>query len=266
MRLSGPKSTRTGIGAWGSSLSAGHVRVLGAIDRRLKAVAGQAPFVSGRVELNNLIRGDLQPDLREAFAADRRERASGEAAATIPVVDENPMANAALPSAHAYQYFYGSDGIVELEPCFPNQITLRSIEDVFGYEPGWYAPDTVVGSDLCMEGDTCGSYRVLVVQPGRTGLHVIGGSGGAAVYAPEGLGAGQWAARSRILCFKINRCAADDALSDTFGRHVRAHPDFAPVMATDAAATRSWINILVLVKEQFSGPTAWSINDALCLR
>jgi fermentation-respiration switch protein FrsA (DUF1100 family) len=115
--------------------------VLGAIDRRLKAVAGQAPFVSGRVELNNLIRGDLQPDLREAFAADRLARSSGEAAATIRVVDKNPMANAALPSVDAYQYFYGSDGVMKRDPGFLNQITLRSMEDVLGYEPGWYAPD-----------------------------------------------------------------------------------------------------------------------------
>jgi uncharacterized protein len=136
-----PEVDPSRVGAWGSSLSAGHVMVLGAIDRRLKAVAGQAPFVSGRVVLNNLIRGDLQLHLREAFAADRLARANGEAAATIPVVDENPTATAALPSADAYQYFYGSDGVIERDPAFPNQITLRSMEDVLGYEPGWYAPD-----------------------------------------------------------------------------------------------------------------------------
>ena len=36
------------IGVWGSSYSGGHVYVLGAIDRRVKAVSGQAPLVSGR--------------------------------------------------------------------------------------------------------------------------------------------------------------------------------------------------------------------------
>jgi uncharacterized protein len=129
------------VGAWGTSLSAGHVMVLGAIDRRIKAVAGQAPFVSGLVELQSMIRSDLQPAAREAFAADRRARASGKAAATIPVVDEDPMANAALPSADAYQYFYGSDGVLERDPGFANQITLRTIENMVGYEPGWYVPD-----------------------------------------------------------------------------------------------------------------------------
>src|ERR1700742_889823 len=79
------------VGAWGTSLSAGHVMVVGATDRRIKAVAGQAPFVSGLVELQSMIRSDLQAATREAFAADRRARACGESAATIPVVDENPM-------------------------------------------------------------------------------------------------------------------------------------------------------------------------------
>ena len=45
--------------------------VLGAIDRRLKAVAAQAPFASGLTQLQNLIRSDLQSTVREAFAADR---------------------------------------------------------------------------------------------------------------------------------------------------------------------------------------------------
>lgn len=129
------------VGAWGSSLSAGHVMVLGAIDRRLKAVAGQVPFVSGRLEMQSLIRSDLQPGTRKAFAADRRARARGEAPATLPLTDKDPMAGAALPSADCYEYFYGAGGVVERDPSFPNQITLRTLENVLGYEPGWYVPD-----------------------------------------------------------------------------------------------------------------------------
>ena len=36
------------IGIWGSSYSGGHVLVLGAIDRRVKAVVSQVPLISGR--------------------------------------------------------------------------------------------------------------------------------------------------------------------------------------------------------------------------
>lgn len=129
------------VGAWGTSLSAGHVMVLGAIDRRLKAVAGQVPFVSGRLQMNCLIRPDLQPAVHAEFAADRAARARGQAAATMPVAVADPMAPAALPSADSYRYFYGPGGVLERNPSYPNQITVRTIENVLGYEPGWYMPD-----------------------------------------------------------------------------------------------------------------------------
>jgi hypothetical protein len=31
--------------------------------------------------------------------------------------------------------------VIERDPGFPNQITLRTIEYMVGYEPGWYVPD-----------------------------------------------------------------------------------------------------------------------------
>lgn len=120
--------------------------------------------------------------------------------------------------------------------------------------------EIAVGSDLPMDGaQPCGSYRVIVVQAGRAefehkGHSVIGGPGSAAVFAPEGLGTGQWDAGSKMICFKIDRSAVDDALSDALGRHVASQIDFTPVMPTSAAPTRSWINMLVSFKEQFFRP------------
>ncbi len=120
--------------------------------------------------------------------------------------------------------------------------------------------DIRVGSDLAMDaGEVCGSYRVLVVQSGRTsamhrGRYVVGGPGTAAVYAPEGLAWGRWDAGSKLVCLKINRRAVDAALSDAVGRQVTAHPDFAPVLPMAAAPTRSWINMLLFFKDQFFRP------------
>ncbi len=117
--------------------------------------------------------------------------------------------------------------------------------------------EIAVGSDLPMDGgQVCGSYRVIMVQAGRTevvhrGCAVIGGPGSATVYAPEGLGKGQWDAGSRMICLKIDRSAVDDALSDALGWQVRSQVDFTPVIPTDAARAQSWINMLVSFKEQF---------------
>lgn len=93
-------------------------------------------------------------------------------------------------------------------------------------------------------------------EGGRTevvhrGCSVIGGPGSATVFTPEGLGKGQWDAGSRMICFKIDRSAVDDALSDALGWQVRSQVDFTPVIPTNAARTRSWISMLVSVKQQF---------------
>ena len=62
------------IGAWGSSCSADHAFVVAAIDRRVKAVVGQAPFISGLREFQGSVRLDMEDGSHAAFAADRRAR------------------------------------------------------------------------------------------------------------------------------------------------------------------------------------------------
>jgi dienelactone hydrolase len=64
----------TRIGVWGSSYSGGHVLVLGAIDRRVKAVVSQVPLVSGSANLAELVRADFRAGFREQFDADRAAR------------------------------------------------------------------------------------------------------------------------------------------------------------------------------------------------
>jgi dienelactone hydrolase len=128
------------IGAWGSSYSAGHAFVVAAIDRRVKAVVGQVPVVSGLREFQGMVRVDMEDHNHEAFAADRRARGRGEAPMVIAVVAKDPLAMSALPMAEAYEYFYGPDGVIERDPSFRNEITLRSVEYLYGYEPGFYLP------------------------------------------------------------------------------------------------------------------------------
>ncbi|MEE6179102.1 alpha/beta hydrolase [Mycobacterium sp. 050134] len=128
------------VGAWGTSLSAGHVYVLGAIDRRVKAVVGQSPFVSGSRTFGDLTRVDMRDSVHALFAADRRARALGEEPTYLPIVDKDPLATSTFPNPDAYQYFMGPGGVAERDSSFTNRITARSIENCFGYEPGWYLP------------------------------------------------------------------------------------------------------------------------------
>lgn len=120
--------------------------------------------------------------------------------------------------------------------------------------------DIAVNSDLCIDGgELCSTYRVLVQQSGRTqcvyrGSAVSGGPGTVGVYAPQGTVVARWDAGSRLSCFKVDRAAVEDALSDALGRRVHSQLDCTPVIPTHAALTQSWVNMLMLFKQQAFRP------------
>ena len=124
------------IGVWGSSYSGGHVIVVGALDRRVKCVVCQVPLISGLRNAKRLVRSDLLAVTRAAFDADREARYKGESPVTLPVVSEDPSAPCALPTEDSLQFF--KDVHESRAPSWQNEVTLRSIEMFWEYEPGWY--------------------------------------------------------------------------------------------------------------------------------
>ena len=164
------------IGVWGSSYSGAHSYVVGAIDRRVKAVCGQVPLISGRRAFEMLVRIDNWAATWELLAADRLARARGEEPATMPVVDEDPTAPSALPTADSYEFFSAYEGT-----SWRNEVTLRTLELFQGYEPGEYikrisptpllmvvAPnDRLVAGELACEAfETAAHPKKLVLVPG----------------------------------------------------------------------------------------------------
>ena len=130
------------IGIWGSSYSGGHVLVVGAIDRRVKCVVAQVPLISGHENARRLVRSDFVAAAVEAFDADREARFRGDAPAMVPVVDPDPMATSALPTAESWEWF--SQTGETRAPSWRNEVTLRSVEMFWEYEPGawiqWISP------------------------------------------------------------------------------------------------------------------------------
>ncbi len=129
---------RDRIGIWGSSYSGGHVLVVAAIDRRVKAVVSQVPLVSGHDNFRALVRADFIPLFRGQFDADREARYRGEPPAMVPVVDEDPLAPSALPTPDSFAWFTRTHE--ERAPSWRNEVTLRSVELFTEYEPGTYLP------------------------------------------------------------------------------------------------------------------------------
>src|SRR5260370_40121857 len=91
------------IGIWGSSYSGGHVLVVAAIDRRVKAVVSQGPLVSGHDNFRALVRADFIAGFREMFDADRLARFAGQPPAMGPVGDEDPLSASALPTPDSWE-------------------------------------------------------------------------------------------------------------------------------------------------------------------
>ena len=167
------------IGIWGSSYSGGHVIVVGAIDRRVKCVSCQVPLISGHRNARRIVRADFIAPVGEMFDDDRAKRYAGEPPAMIPVVDEDPMAPSALPTPDSYTWFTETGRT--RAPSWRNEVTLRSVEMFWEYEPGayigWISPtpfqmivaakDHLTVADLAIEAyERALEPKRLVVRPG----------------------------------------------------------------------------------------------------
>jgi fermentation-respiration switch protein FrsA (DUF1100 family) len=124
------------IGVWGSSYSGGHALVLGAIDRRVKAVVSQVPLISGSANIAELVRADFRAGFRAQFDADRAARFAGDPPAMVPVVAEDPLAPSALPTPDSWTWF--TETGKTRAPTWRNEVTLRTVEMLGEYEPASY--------------------------------------------------------------------------------------------------------------------------------
>ncbi|RWA52286.1 acetylxylan esterase [Cupriavidus sp. UYMSc13B] len=125
------------IGLWGSSYGGGNALVAAAIDRRVKAVCAQIPFISGPKTFAKIVEAGQRAQVLEMFAADRRARMSGSAPAMMPAVALQPSGEA-MPGERAYAFF--TDAAAGRAPAWRNEATIRSFELMCGWDPAAYVP------------------------------------------------------------------------------------------------------------------------------
>jgi fermentation-respiration switch protein FrsA (DUF1100 family) len=120
------------IGLWGSSYAGGHAIVLGATDRRLRAVVAQVPTISGYQQSLRRVAPDQVAALEAAFADDERSQFRGGQLATQAVVSADPAVRATYraPDAIAFYNQPAPAGV------WANVVTLRSTRAARMYEPG----------------------------------------------------------------------------------------------------------------------------------
>jgi uncharacterized protein len=120
------------IGLWGTSYAGGHAIVLGATDRRLRAVVAQVPTISGYEQSLRRVAPDQVPALEAAFIDDERRQYRGEPPTTQAVVSPDPATRAAYRSDDAIA-FYNQP---VTEGAWENIVSLRSTQAARMYEPG----------------------------------------------------------------------------------------------------------------------------------
>ncbi|MBX9445799.1 alpha/beta hydrolase [Dickeya chrysanthemi] len=124
------------IGLWGTSYSGGHALVLGATERRLRAVVAQVPTISGFEQGLRRIPPDAVAAIEDAFAADERAQARGESPHRQTIVSADPTIPASYRAKDAVEFYLQPvpDGVWE------NSVTVRSTRAARMYEPGtWIA-------------------------------------------------------------------------------------------------------------------------------
>jgi hypothetical protein len=165
------------IGLWGTSYAGGHAIVLGATDRRIKAVVAQVPTISGYQQSLRRVPPDQVHTLEAAFSDDDRARHRGRPSATQAVVSADPAVPAAYRSADAVAFY--------TQPlpkgAWTNEMTVRSSRAARIYEPGVYLPrvsstpllmvvalaDSVTNTDLALTGyEQTLQPKALVTIPG----------------------------------------------------------------------------------------------------
>jgi len=120
------------IGVWGSGDAGGHAIVLGATDRRLRAIVAQAPLISGRHARRRTPSPDDALALELALAEDERAQFRGEPPARRAIVSARPDIAAAHHSTQAIDFY-----LRRLPPgAWDNHVTLRSARAAQLYEPG----------------------------------------------------------------------------------------------------------------------------------
>ena len=124
------------IGIWGTSYAGGHVLVLGATDRRIRAVVSQVPTISGYQQGLRRVAPDAVEALERQFDKDECAQFRGEPPQRQQIVNDDPAIPAAYRSKDAIAFYLQTlpQGV------WKNEVTVRSGRLSRMYDPGnWVA-------------------------------------------------------------------------------------------------------------------------------
>ena len=113
------------IGLWGTSYTGGLVLNVAALDRRVKCVVSQVPYLHGLETMEQVSPLDSFKDFYRMIDEERRSLAAGNPPNTVPVYTDDPSKpeTSAGRLTHAFFSTYLSKGV-----AWENKFTIRSLE------------------------------------------------------------------------------------------------------------------------------------------
>src|SRR5258707_4040451 len=103
-----PEANASRIGVWGTSYAGGHVIVLGATDRRIRAVVSQVPTISGYEQGLRRIPPEGIAALENALSEDERAQFRGEPRRRQAIVSADPSVPASYRAKDAIDFYLQS--------------------------------------------------------------------------------------------------------------------------------------------------------------
>jgi uncharacterized protein len=127
------------VGVWGTSYTGGAVLAVAALDRRVRAVVSQVPFVNGWKNIQQFLRLSDVAGFMKMLDEDRARRMKGEPSQYVQVAADKDDEPCAFPGLRTYHYFHKY--VKEVPNCtWQNKVTLRSLEYLLEYDVTGYMP------------------------------------------------------------------------------------------------------------------------------
>lgn len=126
------------IGVWGTSYTGGLVLIAAALDKRVKCVVSQVPYISGHETLMQTMALENRREFYRMIEEDRRAVANGSASTTVAVCTDDSAKPFDTPSRMSHRYFAHFAKARRLD--WPNLVTVRSLDLRLEYEAMPYVP------------------------------------------------------------------------------------------------------------------------------
>lgn len=125
------------IGVWGTSYTGGTVCAVAALDRRVKAVVSQVPFMNGVRNLQQFMPVGNIKGFRQMLDEDRARRVAGKPSQYMKMCSQDPNEPHLFPGEATYNFIHQ---YVDKDPkcTWENRVTLRSLDYMLEYDVSGY--------------------------------------------------------------------------------------------------------------------------------